>query len=581
MINSLEKETMRRSRENLLNTLTQAGARFRGNYCTCPFHEDRHPSAGIYEQDGIWRFKCQACAVGGDIFDMQAKITGTTPAEQLKKLSVPRQSPAKPGFANLVSVKEYLTKAVGAIESEHPYNTADGDIAYYVYRIQTPTKKQFRPVSLSDSGYVLKMPSKPWILYNLPEVVKAETVIVCEGEKKVDCLHRYGFTGTTSSDGSLNSKYTDWKPLAGKTVVIWRDNDVEGIRYLADVQSILQNLEPVPRISIVDPAQLDLAEKEDVVDFVEQLKVLGKTDAEITSAIESAIKSAKPVSVSNQVRQRIADISAGRYYAVSLPWDLTYNITKALLPNTVTKFVGNSGATKSFAMLQLFSHFMKSGIKSALFEIEEDLTYHLTRALAQKTGQGWLTDADLVKDRAGEADRLAQDNAGYIEDMGRVLYSMPTESVTLDLLADWISEQARRGCRVIGVDPVTAAARTGDAWKADEKFLSAVKKTATNFRCSVILVSHPIKSVSFPDMSQIAGGAAYNRFCQTILWLEMHDEKTSQVKTCCGTDEIEHNRTLYCLKARNGKGGGYKLAFDFDSESLTLRELGLIVKAKK
>lgn len=58
----------------------------------------------------------------------------------------------------------------------------------------------------------------------------------------------------------------------------------------------------------------------------------------------------------------------------------------------------------------------------------------------------------------------------------------------------------------------------------------------------------------------------------------MHEEKTSKVRTCCGTDEISHNRTLYILKARNGKGGGYKLAFDFDNESLTLKELRLIVK---
>ena len=310
-------------------------------------------------------------------------------------------------------------------------------------------------------------------------------------------------------------------------------------------------------------------------------KQLGKTDAEITAAIETVIKNAKSVSVTNQVRQRIADICAGRYYSVPLPWELTYSLTKALLPNTVTKFVGNSGATKSFAVLQLFSYCMSEGIKVALFEAEEDLTYHLTRALAQKTCCAGLTDADWVKENPEQADTLAQVNAGYLEDMGRVLHSMPNNQVTLDLFADWIEQQAKRGCRVIGIDPITAASRTGDAWTADEKFLQTIKRTATDYKCSVILVSHPVKNVTFPDMGQIAGGATYNRFCQTILWLEMHDTKTSKVKSCCGTDEIEHNRTLYILKARNGKGGGVKLAFNFENESLTLKELGLIVKAKK
>ena len=80
---------------------------------------------------------------------------------------------------------------------------------------------------------------------------------------------------------------------------------------------------------------------------------------------------------------------------------------------------------------------------------------------------------------------------------------------------------------------------------------------------------------------QLAGGAAYSRFAQTILWLESHAEKISQVKTDCGRTEIEHNRTLHLLKARNGRGQGVKLAFNFQGESLTLREEGIIVKKCK
>ena len=42
-----------------------------------------------------------------------------------------------------------------------------------------------------------------------------------------------------------------------------------------------------------------------------------------------------------------------------------------------------------------------------------------------------------------------------------------------------------------------------------------------------------------------------------------------------------HNRTLHILKARNGRGQGCKIAFNFDPNSLLLDEYGLIVKKKK
>lgn len=44
---------------------------------------------------------------------------------------------------------------------------------------------------------------------------------------------------------------------------------------------------------------------------------------------------------------------------------------------------------------------------------------------------------------------------------------------------------------------------------------------------------------------------------------------------------MTYNRTLHILKARNAKGMGLNLAFQFDPESLTLNELGLVLKERK
>ena len=108
--------------------------------------------------------------------------------------------------------------------------------------------------------------------------------------------------------------------------------------------------------------------------------------------------------------------------------------------------------------------------------------------------------------------------------------------------------------------------------------MQQVKRAATEYDCSIILVTHPIKDYDCPDMNKLAGSAAFARFAQTILWLEIHDKKVHEVKTACGTIETEHNRTLHILKARNGKGQGMRLAYSLDPQSITFREHGVIVK---
>jgi len=39
----------------------------------CPFHDDNHPSAGIFQFENIWLFKCHGCTnANGDVYDVLA-----------------------------------------------------------------------------------------------------------------------------------------------------------------------------------------------------------------------------------------------------------------------------------------------------------------------------------------------------------------------------------------------------------------------------------------------------------------------------------------------------------------------------
>jgi len=584
----LDKNELRGDKTALVAALEEAGAKFRGNACLCPFHEDTKPSGGIYEKDGVWRYRCLACGAGGDIFDIRARLSGSTVGQVMREaVGAPAKVKHNEGektalaFANMQAVRDWLKSKVGDVVGEYLYTTGAGDIVQVVFRCEGKDGKTFRPVHLTDRGYVLAAPPKPWVLYNLPKLKGSETVVVVEGEKCADALTRFGFAATTSPGGAKNAKQADWTPLAGKAVTLWPDNDAQGRAYMAQVEQILEGLSPAPRVSILDAASLDLAEGEDVADFVTQLKTLNKTDAEITGAIAEALKKAKMRSITGEVQQRIADIKIGRYSCIEWPWESVNRLTQALLPGTVTLLVGNIGATKSFMSLEAFAFWHEQDLRVSLYEVEEDRVFHLMRILAQKSACADVTNSAWVKENADFVERLVSEHRGFLDSFGRALHANAETQPTLTQLASWVEGQAKSGCRIIGIDPVTAAERGGDPWVVDAKFLQAARGAAINYGCSIILVTHPIKAVSGVDLSQVSGAAAYARFSQTILWLESHEEKTSKVKTCVGTTGLSHNRTLHILKARNAMGTGYKLAFRFEGDSLTLAEVGLIVKERK
>jgi hypothetical protein len=229
-------------------------------------------------------------------------------------------------------------------------------------------------------------------------------------------------------------------------------------------------------------------------------------------------------------------------------------------------------------LLQCLIFWYRQGVKCHCYELEEDREFHLQRALSQLSENSKLTDFDYIKDNPDIAARAISAHYAFLNSFGRCIETCPESQLTQPQIADWILAKAKAGNRVIAIDPITAAAQSKESWICDNAFLQNIKRTAVDYNCSIVLITHPIKTVSFADITQLAGSAAYARFSQSILWLESHDEKSNTFKGCCGTSEANHNRTLHILKARNGKGQGMRLAFDFNSESLCLKELGIIVK---
>ncbi len=568
----------KRDRSALVAELEKAGANFKGNACNCVFHNDKHPSAGIFQsEDGSWRFKCQMCAAKGDVWDIIAKNTGQPLAEVLKAARVDSgecKAASKP-------VKVYAT--IDDLKAACPANVTDvyqytnpdnGSIDMVVIRCQVDSGKTFRQARPCSGGFEMKAPEKPWPIYNRGRIAQADVVVIVEGEKCVHVLHEYGITATTSPGGAGKAEYADWQPVAGRHCVLWPDNDVVGKNHMEQVETVLQKLEPTVRISVIDPASLDLGEKEDAADFPQRLKAMG---IDVRDGMHEAIRQAKPKAVISGVSERIEAMIAGKLESVEMPWSGLTKLGNSIVPGTVTLLCGSPGASKSFMLLQALCFWLDQGYKAAVYMLEEDCVFHQMRALAQRSGIADITRHDWVKLNPEPARAAEAEHSGFINSLKRAIWTCDGE-VTLDELAVWAEQRAKAGCRIICVDPVTAAVQTAKPWIADNEFLQKIKRVATEFECSFVLVTHPTKTINQPDMTALSGSAAYSRFAQSIFWLHAHEPKSSKVKTACGVLDTVHNRTVHILKARNGRGSGMQFACDFVSENLTLNEFGLIKK---
>jgi 5S rRNA maturation endonuclease (ribonuclease M5) len=162
------------------------------------------------------------------------------PAESKRAISNPRASKSgKPG--KIVAV--------------YPYRDANGKL---VYEIRRDDKKDFLPylpgASMPGLNGVVRVP------YRLPEVIKAESVWIVEGEKDADNLAALGYVATTRAGGSgkWDEELTPW--FAGKDVIFCGDNDKPGRDYFPKVEAALSPVARSFRQVIVPAPAKDISE---------------------------------------------------------------------------------------------------------------------------------------------------------------------------------------------------------------------------------------------------------------------------------------------------------------------------------
>ncbi len=618
MTPSRQQQLERNSRDALVQALAEAGCEVRSDKrIRCPFHQDDHPSAEIKRgKDGTWRFHCYAASCGfhGDVYDVRAKISGKAVETVLREArgesaptrrgpapsSPPAEDRPNPPETETAPASEYdrerRYKSLGEIERVLPglegswvWVDESGVARYWTLRFRPPgERKHYCQVTRQRDGFICKGPKPPYLLLNLPRVLAAETIIVVEGEPKVDVIEHVGLQGFAATSplggaGLTKEFLTNWRPLRGKTVFLWPDADEGGLEFMQAVGERLRALYPRPRIFWISPAALGLTGTEDVVDYLRGVPV-EQQQRRLLEALDRAEPwQSKRPSLAAGVRAHTEGIISGELADAGLPFGRQLaRLSRATAAGTVTIVGGVGGAMKTWLLLFWAMHWFENDVPFAYYALEEDRKFLLERIEAIRERNISLLDAEWVAAHPDEKRAADKRQEPYLHAIGQHIWDAPNEPKTLPEIAEWGRRRAAEGRRVLVVDPVTATRPERDCYLADRHFLFEIKTIARLTKTTVVVATHRAKGRKGYGLDDLAGGAAYGQLAQSVVWIERYDTpKEALVMTPVGRSPVELTFSLHIVKGRQAPGVGKSVGFIVDWPTVEFREAGVIVKEPK
>lgn len=335
----------------ILKTLGQYGLEFRKNgaeyWAKCPLHNDSKPSLRVNIEKQVWF--CDPCQKGGSVIDFVMAFERVNLTAAMDKLS-----------HNIVKTKEIERKEV----CSYDYADENGRVLYQVVRYEP---KDFRQRHKNDDGqWVWTMDGVRRVLYRLPDVVVAQDIVVCEGEKDCDSMAKLGFVATTNVGGAKKwlDSYSD--TLKGKNVVVIPDNDQPGREHAEMViKSLATKAKAIFKLEIPAPHK-------DITDFIDRYGTNAK--AEILKLVDE-LKPVNPVpdlpvfSIEELESDYVALVKTHEKKGLNLSrWLPSLNsCVRALVPGEVVVFLADTGTGKTTALVNLAFH---AGLPTLIFEME-------------------------------------------------------------------------------------------------------------------------------------------------------------------------------------------------------------------
>jgi AAA domain-containing protein len=143
------------------------------------------------------------------------------------------------------------------IVATYDYADENGTVLYQVVRYEPKEFRQRRPDG--NGGWTWNVNGVRRVLYRLPELLMAKSVVICEGEKDCETARALGLTATCNAGGAGKWRDEYSEALRGKRVAIIADADEQGCKHGQQVgQSLHGKTESLKVLEL--PGAKDLSE---------------------------------------------------------------------------------------------------------------------------------------------------------------------------------------------------------------------------------------------------------------------------------------------------------------------------------
>lgn len=208
---------------------------------------------------------------GGDLISLYAAAHGLSQADAARELGA--EETRQPVRAEPVSrpppaaARAVIMPAPQPCQSfDHPrygkpvhvwaYDDVDGRLLGYVARYEPAgERKQIVPWTCAADGWGMGQWPEPRPLYGLSRFRTCEqAVLLVEGEKAADAAQKTVgnvYAVLTWPGGSQAWRKADWRPLHGRKILLWPDNDGPGISCMEAIGAHL--LAHCPEVKLIDP----------------------------------------------------------------------------------------------------------------------------------------------------------------------------------------------------------------------------------------------------------------------------------------------------------------------------------------
>ena len=516
----------------------------------CPIHKDSSPSMSVDLDQGVWF--CHAGCGGGSVIDLIAKLDGKSPVDVLRGDA--RETRWTPAPARPTPPRD-PNAPKPTIAKVYQYHDALGGDVFQVVRL---IPKSFRQRHIGPDGkWIWNMDGVDRVLYRLPQVLKAQVVAICEGEKDADTAVALGLCGTTNVGGG--GKWLDGytETLAGKDVLIFPDNDTAGEKHKEKVfESVATVAKSVKVIKIPAPFK-------DLTEYVESFT----QDGEARACVERLIDEAQPFFKGVEIPLYSMAELEGRYiqYATNtqaeglslakwLP-SLAGKV-RTLVPGELVLIIGDTGTGKTGILQTIALH--AAPLPTLMFEIELPAELLFERFVAAKSRMS----ASEVERTYASGDYMGKTSLNHY--FPNLFICDKADLTPEKIEAMIVRSELKLGVKpkVVLVDYVQLIVGKGDRYERASNTAEAMKRIAKSTGTIIVIASQRSrpKEGDTPEVFLHSGkdsGSLENSSGLVLgVWRDMDD------KTC-----------LHMKILKNTKGtSGFQLKCYFNGEQMRITE---------